>query len=1199
MYGKWLGVMFACITSVVSAQSLRTAGTLLVDVSADALVANDGDAIAQWTNSGSLGGAFCAVTNNAGVCFTNNLLGKKAVVFTASERNALTNSVATPSSVTGTSVWSMEAWVWVASLPAAKSVYLSWTQDAGASTWESSGVLFRYDSGAVALDNLSAVINYSPTVPVAGVWHHLALVRNAFKQEKLFVDGNAVTFSWCPDAAQAGIPIALGAVKKYGTSMYTNFFSGALSRVRIHTGMLSDQDVLHNFMADALNYNAATSTVWVSGSDNWNVADHWSNNVVGVSAKSVRILSGTVAVTNNVSPGVLNGLDVVGATLSLDDPAARIETKVPCVVGRDAGNVGALTVSRGAVAVNNAQGPAVLTLAMDGASASLAIGGSSTAASVLAAHVRAYSAATEIYVNSNGVLEVDAVVADAVTNAPSMTVSGGTIRSRGAPAGLGQFHNVPLIKVSTGGLIFDSVATSTQSVSAALIHDGAGAAKDGGMRKISPGTLILSGTNSYTGDTSVESGTLTLATRLTDSLVYQLDASTNGFSTLQLVDGSNVVAWSDANGSGIVFVTNKSERCPVYDATLFGGRGGLRFLSGDSAETTIIRLATSRLYRMQSVFMVFSPAANNNLGGIWGKSEDDYGIRLQSAAVQLCGNGNDFASSGWNYTNGAPGTAFTVGQPLVVSAIAGSAQMWPSAIGNYWASTQFRRGFRGSLGEILVFDRRLDETERQTVERYLMAKWLGTGVMPQFDTSVLPTNSVLSVLNGATVNLGGISVQLASLNGAGNVVNGNPRSSTLTVGGLNADSLFVGSITGNVALSKVGSGRITLSGPNRFTGPVHVEAGTLRIASSIASITGLVYRLDASLTNTFTMLSDGTNVSAWADANGSGFSFAVSDTAQCPFYDPTLFNGRGGVRFGYGFKRCRMVGASVTNAQTVFAVTMLRDLSNDNGGFWGKNGEDSGLRVGGQNWFWPGNNNDFHYGNAGGAIYLNGVISNSIAPLSIPSLITSVCGSRQQFQPALGDYWGSSSWTNRYYRGEVAEILVYDRKLPDVERQIIEASLMAKWFPSVIGPVLPQTIAVTVNEQATLDLVNNAVTLASLAGGGDVTNGALTVTGTVAPSGTLSVPDASVLSGSLVVNVAANGTCDHLAVAGSLDLSDLAFLPSLPATSPAVPAYTIITAPGGITGTFESASVAAPWRVAYSATDVRLVYLSGTMLLVR
>ncbi len=52
------------------AQALRSAGTLIVDMSADSITANDGDAIAQWANTGTLGGAFEAVTNNAGISLT-------------------------------------------------------------------------------------------------------------------------------------------------------------------------------------------------------------------------------------------------------------------------------------------------------------------------------------------------------------------------------------------------------------------------------------------------------------------------------------------------------------------------------------------------------------------------------------------------------------------------------------------------------------------------------------------------------------------------------------------------------------------------------------------------------------------------------------------------------------------------------------------------------------------------------------------------------------------------------------------------------------------------------------------------------------------------------------------------------------------------------------------------------------------------
>ncbi len=1176
-------------------QELRSSGTLLVDVSAEALTASDGDAVAQWPNSGTLGGSFAVPTGSTGAIFTNSLLGRKAVLFGGTAQSVLTNGIA-PASLTGISAWSMEAWVWVASVPAAKSVYLAWTEDNGANSWEGSRVMFRYDNGGVAVDNLNGSVGFSYGIPPAGAWHHIAVVRNAFKQEKVFVDGNAVSFSWCSDPAQSGIPLALGAVKKYNApAVFTNFFSGALSRVRVHTGMLSDQDVLHNYLAEALSYNAAGSAVWTGGSGNWNDSANWSNGVIGASSNAVRILSGTVAVTNNVSPSILNSLDIVGATVAFADGNARIETKAPFVVGRSTGNPGVLTVSRGTLAVNAAIGPAVLNLGMDGANSSVTVGSVAGAATLNASQVRAFAGegSADVQVGGNGLVDLDAFVAESPASPPSITVSGGTLRSKTGHSSWGYAHNVPQMKISTGGAIFDWVSGSTQAVSAALVHDAAGAATDGGLRKVGTGVLVLSGTNSYTGETSVEAGTLSLASRLTDSLVYRLDAASNALSTIQFADGSNVVSWADANGSGFLFTTNKSEKCPVYDPTLFGGRGGLRFRN--SSETTVVRLAANRACRAQSVFLVFAPAANNNLGGIWGQSEQDVGIRLQSPFVQFCGNGNDFASSGWVYTNGAPGNAYTIGQPLVVTAMSGAAQTWFTAIGDYWGNTTYRRGYRGDIAEVLVYSRRLDDAERQAVESYLKAKWLGAGAAPQFGVSVLPTNTVLNVRNGAAVELGGLSVQLAALNGAGSVGNRNPTRSALAVGALNADSLFAGVITGNVAVTKVGSGRVTLAGPNTYAGPTAVESGTLMLATSASSVTGLVYRLDASLTNTFTTLVDGSNVTAWADAEGSGFTFATTEDSHCPVYDRALFNGRGGLRFGLGARK-RMVGSAITNAQTVFAVNMLRDGSNDNGGFWGRNLEDKGLRIGGTSWYYPGNGDDFHNAAGGGIVYMNGVISNSTAVVGQPHLVTSVSGSQQSFKPAIGDYWFSSSWPTRYYRGEVAEILVYNRRLSDLERQTVEATLMAKWFPATSGAVLPQSATVSVAAGATLDLAGGAITIASLSGGGSVTNGQLTVTGDVAPDGTLTLAGSPILTGALRLDILSNGTSDRLAVAGVLNLSGLALLPNLPAGRPSAPSHTIVTAAGGITGAFESAALSGSWRVIYGPTSVRLIYITGTLI---
>ena len=106
-------------------QSLRSAGTLLVDLSADTLAAADGDPITLWTNGGTLGGNLAPLSGSAGPTFTNSLLGKKAVRFDGTAQSVLTNSVLVPASLTGTNPWSVETWIWVPALPAPKSIYLS------------------------------------------------------------------------------------------------------------------------------------------------------------------------------------------------------------------------------------------------------------------------------------------------------------------------------------------------------------------------------------------------------------------------------------------------------------------------------------------------------------------------------------------------------------------------------------------------------------------------------------------------------------------------------------------------------------------------------------------------------------------------------------------------------------------------------------------------------------------------------------------------------------------------------------------------------------------------------------------------------------------------------------------------------------------------------------------------------------------
>jgi fibronectin-binding autotransporter adhesin len=99
-------------------------------------------------------------------------------------------------------------------------------------------------------------------------------------------------------------------------------------------------------------------------------------------------------------------------------------------------------------------------------------------------------------------------------------------------------------------------------------------------------------------------------------------------------------------------------------------------------------------------------------------------------------------------------------------------------------------------------------------------------------------NGDVTIGASGTFNLYGFSETVNGLTGLGtvdNTVTGGPY--TLTIGNNNASSTFLGVIkntSGALAITKTGSGSLTLSGNNLFTGGVTMNAGTLNINSATA-----------------------------------------------------------------------------------------------------------------------------------------------------------------------------------------------------------------------------------------------------------------------------------------------------------------------------------------------------------------------------
>ena len=116
---------------------------------------------------------------------------------------------------------------------------------------------------------------------------------------------------------------------------------------------------------------------------------------------------------------------------------------------------------------------------------------------------------------------------------------------------------------------------------------------------------------------------------------------------------------------------------------------------------------------------------------------------------------------------------------------------------------------------------------------------------------------------------------------------------------------------------------------------------------------------------------------------------------------------------------------------------------------------------------------------------------------------------------------------------------------------------------------LPATTTLRVATNAVVDLSEKSHTVANLMGSGLVTNGTLTVTGTVWPgypdAGTLTVKGATLAPAKLAYVLGADGTCGQLAVNGPLDLTGVEIAVDNLANK-GKGSLTLVTA-GSITGT--------------------------------
>ena len=429
------------------------------------------------------------------------------------------------------------------------------------------------------------------------------------------------------------------------------------------------------------------------------------------------------------------------------------------------------------------------------------------------------------------------------------------------------------------------------------------------LTKIGTGTLTLSGTNSYSGGTTFEGGTLSVSSE--DNLGALTGGLTFNGGTLQITgtgftSTARTIAWG-AGGGGFD-IANAANAFTVSQA--LAGAGGLSKLgagalvlsgantySGATAvDAGTLRAGAASVFSGNSAFAVASGATldlnnfNQTIGSLAGAGNVTLGSATLTAGGQntstefsgvMSGNGGLTKSgtgvlllSGINTYTGATtvnggtlragaanvfssGTAFTVAsgatfdlnnlnQTIGSLAGAGSVALGAATLtaGGQNTSTNFSGVLSGSGGLTKVGTGALVLSGANT---YSGATAVDAGTLRAGAANVFSGNSAFSVASGATLDLNNFNQTIGSLSGAGSVALG---SATLTAGGQNTSTEFSGVMSGSGGLTKSGTGTLTLSGINLYTGATAVDDGTLSVNGSIHTSSGLTVNAGATLAGT-------------------------------------------------------------------------------------------------------------------------------------------------------------------------------------------------------------------------------------------------------------------------------------------------------------------------------------------------------------
>lgn len=711
--------------------------------------------------------------------------------------------------------------------------------------------------------------------------------------------------------------------------------------------------------------------------------------------------------------------------------------------------------------------------------------------------------------------------------------------------------------VAFGQMSVDGPAKITAGEDGGLVRLGAAADLDCAMTEFADGpngerldievdteqaVTLYKANNS--GSIRVKSGTLRLSNDVFARKPCAVRMDAGDVSSILTDEDGGVTNWTSiADAPAFSFARDAGYAAPTRTEEL-NGRKVLTFTRSDESISQSARLKGSSTSLQRTAIFVVRPQGNAANSGLFGVYDKDHGLRMSS-------------KTHWNVYFKADGTIEQYGAFSSKALYVNGVQTWGDCTDGAWqivtaihadgpttCPIEFRpalgayvsydknRAFNGDLAEVVLFPGGLDDDERKAWENALAEKWGLPTPHPGFEPekgAVLGSQPPLDVYGGAIFDLNGVDATVASLSGAGTVMNSSDRPVKLIVTGANT---FAGKVVGKVTVVNRTASTAVCELSEESTLVADGVKVTVGAANGGIVTDGLVYWLDAMKPETI-LTNDSGAVTSWVSRAGTVARFhnpgtvAHGDSKKWTApqrYDLSGTQGRPGVYFGRPVENPSSPGGSnalaavsAATKRTVILVGQMDGEAVGQSAIWQSGTDEAGFYItsgsssGGSSFWRTYTGTTYHrYGylqhalgidtKTGAEVFFDHTFRTSDggdfpgpAAFIMVSELDDDANNFSKYKDkvdllGVGYHTGSVGW--------LSEVLAYDRCLTAEEVHTMEEYLMNKWMRGTLPdpyveerPVLAAGSGLAVTGGGSVDCGGAALTLSTFGGNdGSVSN---------------------------------------------------------------------------------------------------------------